>query len=103
MHITKTLSTIVIVLSTCLAQNFNISGIVTDTGGTAIERAAVILEKRGIKDTTGADGSFMLIGITGINEKMVLTHNVFGKKTDKNPVLDRAILNCTRRKAHPTR
>ncbi len=65
---TKTLLAVSIAATVCTAQNVNISGTVTDTGGTAIEGAIVLLEKGGLADTTGADGSFTLTGTTGIND-----------------------------------
>ncbi len=67
---TKTLLAVSIAATVCLAQNVNISGTVTDTGGVAIEGAAVLLEKGGLVDTTGADGSFTLTGTTGINAQI---------------------------------
>ncbi len=65
---TKTLLSLAIAATVCIAQNVNISGTVTDTGGTAIADAVVLLEKGGLVDTTGADGSFTLSGATGIND-----------------------------------
>ncbi len=56
--------------SVCISQNVTISGIVTDTGGTAIEGAAVQLEKAGLPTTTGADGSFTITGTVGIIGQM---------------------------------
>jgi uncharacterized protein (TIGR02145 family) len=50
-------------VSLCMA---NISGIVTDTGGTAISGAAVKLAKGGQATTTGTDGRFTLAISTAI-------------------------------------
>jgi len=66
MNIIKTLLTMSIAISVCIAQDINISGTVTGTGGTAIAGAAVQLEKLGFPTTTGADGSFTITGV-GIN------------------------------------
>jgi uncharacterized protein (TIGR02145 family) len=61
MNIIKSLLSVSIAVSACLAQ-INISGTVTDTGGIPIAGAFVLLEKAGLKDTTGPDGSFTLAG-----------------------------------------
>lgn len=53
-------------VSLCIAQSVNISGKVTDTGGTALPGAVVSLEKGGQTTTTGADGSFLLSGNANI-------------------------------------
>lgn len=66
MSVTKTLLAVAIAVSVCISQNVTISGIVTDTGGTPIEGAAVQLEKAGLPTTTGADGSFTITGTIGI-------------------------------------
>ena len=65
---TKTLLAVSIAVTVCIAQNVNISGIVTNTGGITIAGASVLLEKGGLVDTTGIDGSFTLSGIVGIND-----------------------------------
>jgi len=43
---------------------------VTDTGGTPIAMAAVMLEKHGYKDTTDVTGNFLLTGAVGINDQI---------------------------------
>lgn len=70
MNIIKSLLAISMAISVCIAQNVNISGIVTDTGVTAIVGAAVQLEKLGFPTTTGADGSFTITGTVGINDQI---------------------------------
>lgn len=67
MDILKTIVTGAFVVSACLAQTINISGKVTDIGSTPISGANVKLENAGLTTTTGADGSFNLSGIIGIN------------------------------------
>ncbi len=66
MNIIKSLLVLSMAISVCIAQGVNISGIVTDTGGTAIAGAAVQLEKGGLPTTTGADGRFTITGTIGI-------------------------------------
>ena len=66
MNIIKTILSLSIVASACLAQ-INISGTITDTGGQSIPGAAVMLEKHGYADTTAYDGSFTISGAVGIN------------------------------------
>jgi uncharacterized protein (TIGR02145 family) len=56
------LLTIAVAVPLCNAQSVNISGIVTDTGGTALSGATVKLEKGRQTATTGADGRFILSG-----------------------------------------
>ena len=53
-------------ISLCIAQSVNISGKVSDTGGTALPGAAVSLEKGGQTATSAADGSFLLTGIANV-------------------------------------
>ncbi len=74
MNIIKALLIVSTVASVCLAQ-INISGTVTDTGGTPLEGAAVWLEEYGYSDTTGSDGKFSLISV-GINNHIQLTHKI---------------------------
>jgi uncharacterized protein (TIGR02145 family) len=64
MEIIKSLLTGIATVSVCSAQIVNISGFVTDTGGTAIPGSIVKLEKGGQTATTGIDGSFTLSGPT---------------------------------------
>jgi uncharacterized protein (TIGR02145 family) len=56
-------------MSLCSAQSVNISGKVTDTGGTALPGAIVSLETGGQTTTTGVDGSFLLAGTANITEQ----------------------------------
>ena len=49
-------------------NKFNISGIVTNTNGTAIAEANVRLEKTGLTATTGDDGSFTLTDLSKIEQ-----------------------------------
>ncbi len=70
MTIIKTLSAVIIALSICIAQNYNISGTVTDTGGTAIAGAAVKLEKANLTATTETDGSFILVNTNLIKDQI---------------------------------
>lgn len=70
MSVIKALSAGLLAVSVCIAQNVNISGTVTDTGDTAIEGAVVLLEKGGLVDTTGSDGSFTLTGTTDIKDQI---------------------------------
>ncbi len=50
-------------VSLCMAD---ISGTVTDTGGTPITGAIVKLVNSGLTTTTGGDGSFTLVGLSGV-------------------------------------
>lgn len=70
MNIIKSLLAMSLALSVCIAQDINISGTVTDTGGTPIVKAAVMLEKHGYKDTTDVTGNFLLTGAIGINDQI---------------------------------
>ena len=54
----------------CRAQDINISGIVTDTGGSPIAGAVVRLENRGLPTITEADGKFTIANTVGINGQM---------------------------------
>jgi uncharacterized protein (TIGR02145 family) len=62
MNIIKALLIVSTAVTVCLA--LDISGTVTDTGGTPLEGAAVWLEELGVSDKTGADGKFALIDTT---------------------------------------
>ena len=70
MKFIKSILALIITLSLCIAQDINISGTVTGTGGTAIAGAAVMMEIYGYKDTTDASGNFILAGTGVINEQM---------------------------------
>jgi uncharacterized protein (TIGR02145 family) len=85
-----------IAVSLCFSQ-INISGIVTNSGGTALEGAVVKLEQLGLSDTTGSDGTFELTDTTtGImgqttqsTHKMSVNVNggaLFITATEKSPV-----------------
>lgn len=62
----------------CIAQDINISGIVTDTGDSPIAGAVVQLENRGLPTTTGADGRFTIANTVGINGQIntSISHNL---------------------------
>jgi len=53
--------------SVCIAESVNVSGKVTDIGGTPLPGAIVSLENGGQTATTGIDGSFTLAGTNVIN------------------------------------
>jgi len=75
----KTLLTGLMFISICIAQNINISGIVTDTSGMPVVGANVILEGFGLNDTTGMNGEFLITDvITGnqIKQSLSYTHVV---------------------------
>jgi glucuronoarabinoxylan endo-1,4-beta-xylanase len=54
------------------AQDINIHGKVTNSSGTAVSGAVVELVKEGIKDTTGADGSYLITDATGTIPRSLL-------------------------------
>ena len=56
----KTLLTGLVFISLCVAQDINVSGIVTDTSGVPVAGANVILKSFGLNDTTGIDGEFLI-------------------------------------------
>ena len=64
-------------VSVCVAQSINISGKVTDTGGTPLSGAMVKLVNAGLTATTGADGNFTLTStcVHGQNNQS-LTHRL---------------------------
>lgn len=65
-NVLKTILLIGLFITVCFSQNINISGIVTDSAGVALEGAVVMLEKHGYSDTTGVNGTFNLTGTVGI-------------------------------------
>jgi uncharacterized protein (TIGR02145 family) len=77
MVITKSILIGAIAVSVCIAQSVNISGKVTDTGGTPLPGAVVRLEKGGQTATTGADGNFTLanVSVHGQNNQL-LSHKL---------------------------
>lgn len=74
MNIKKSLWVVFAAVSECLAQTYNISGIVTDTGTTPISGAVVKLENARLTATSGADGRFTLtnIGVFGKSGGLVV-------------------------------
>jgi uncharacterized protein (TIGR02145 family) len=59
--------TLLLPITVCLAQSYNISGIVKNSVGNGIDGALVRLGKADISATTGPDGSFTIKGtITGV-------------------------------------
>jgi hypothetical protein len=75
------------VVSVCIAQSVNISGVVTNTAGTAIPGASVKLETGGQTATTDTEGQFLLTGgpvIIGSRDNQALTHR---------PTIHNGILN----------
>ncbi len=54
------------------AQDINIHGKVTNSSGTAVSGAFVELVKEGIKDTTGADGTYQITDATGVIAQSLL-------------------------------
>lgn len=67
MDIIKAFLTIALTVSVGICQNINIRGTVTDTAGSAIPGAVVMLEKNGYFDTTKANGSFAIVSAIGIH------------------------------------
>lgn len=67
MALSRFLSAVVVAVSFCAAQNINISGVVTDTGGSPLSGAIVSLEKGGLTATTGEGGSFTISGTAVIS------------------------------------
>jgi len=57
-------------VAVCLAQAINISGVVKNSSGSAIDGAMVRLGKANLSTTTGSDGSFKLMGnLTGVKHQ----------------------------------
>jgi formylglycine-generating enzyme len=71
MEVLRSLLVGVLAVSVCAAQSVNISGRVTDTGGTPLPGAVVKLVNAGLTATTGADGNFTLTstGVHGQNNQ----------------------------------
>lgn len=70
----KTLLTGLVFISLCVAQDINISGIVTDTNDMPVVGANVILESFGLNDTTGMDGKFLITDAVTGNQIKQSTH-----------------------------
>jgi uncharacterized protein (TIGR02145 family) len=76
MKMRKVIFMVLAAVAVCLAQAVNISGVVKNSSGSAIDGAMVRLGKADISTTTGSDGSFKLTGnITGIKHQ--INHTAF--------------------------
>ena len=70
-------------VAVCLAQTVNISGVVKNSGGNAVEGAMVRLGKVDLSTATGTDGKFTLTGnITGVKPQS--DHTSSG---NRNPII----------------